>query len=50
MTLRDDYDQILAELADGVRNNTLDACIKIVRLCKSTEEAERMIAKLKGRP
>jgi len=43
-------DEILADLARGIRNSTLDACIKICRLCKTTEEAERMIAKLKAAP
>ncbi len=43
-------DDILQDVPDGVRNATLDACIKILRLCKTTEEAERMIAKLKPVP
>lgn len=40
----------LRDLAMSVRNSTLDSCIKILRLCKTTEEAERMVNKLKSTP
>lgn len=42
----DKLEQEMRDLASTVRNTTVRTCIKIVKLCKSTEEAERQLSKL----